>query len=64
MCQGCWPPYRQGRKLAMITVGCFPAAIRWCDVVMIKVLLGLRLKTIITAPARRFPGKTANQAAV
>jgi hypothetical protein len=48
----------------MITVSCFPAAIRWCDAVMIKVLLGLRLKTIINAPARRFPGKTANQAAV
>jgi hypothetical protein len=31
---------------------------------MIKVLLGLRLKTIINAPARRFPGKTVNQAAV
>jgi hypothetical protein len=31
---------------------------------MIKVLLGLRLKTIINAAARRIPGKTANQAAV
>jgi hypothetical protein len=48
----------------MIAVSCFPAAIRGCDAVMIKVLLGLRLKTIITAPARRFPGKTATQAAV
>jgi len=28
---------------------------------MIKVLLGLRLKTIINAPARRFPGKTATK---
>jgi hypothetical protein len=38
---------------------------RFADVtVMIKVLLGLRLKTIINAPARRVPGKTANQAAV
>jgi hypothetical protein len=34
------------------------------NAVMIKVLLGLRLKMIINAPARRIPGKTANQAAV
>jgi hypothetical protein len=34
------------------------------DAVTIKVLLGLRLKAIINTQARRFPGKTANEAAV
>jgi hypothetical protein len=47
----------------VVTGSCFRAAIRGGDAVMSKLLLGLRLKTIINAPARRFPGKTAHQAA-
>ena len=64
MCRGCWPPYRQGRKLPMLTTRFSVPRFARHDAVMIKVLLGLRLKAIINTPARRFPGKTANEAAV
>jgi hypothetical protein len=43
--------------------GCWRAAIRRDDA-MIMGSPGPEMKTIVNAPAGRFPGKTANQAAV